>query len=227
MPRRFDFISPGISIEEIDESVIDDGLLLIGRAKAGPAMKPVKIKNLRDFRVVFGDPISGKGTANNDVWRDGNNQSATYASYAAQAWLASETSPVTFVRLAGNDSPNQASGYLKAGWDLDGANLEGSTGDHADNVTAYGLFIVPSASAGENPTGTLAAVLYATGSVVTLSGTIAGTADTTSSAGTLIESISTGGQGNTFTLEVRDSFAEASPVERKMTTSEMFLTLTH
>jgi len=219
MPRRFDFISPGISIEEIDESVIeapstDDGLLLIGRAKAGPAMKPVKIKNLRDFRVVFGDPISGKGTANNDVWRDGNNQSATYASYAAQAWLASETSPVTFVRLAGNDSPNQASGYLKAGWDLDGANLEGSAGTHADNVTAYGLFIVPSASAGENPTGTLAAVLYATGSVVTLSGTIAGTANTTSSAGTLIESISTGGQGNTFTLEVRDSFAEASPVEK-------------
>ena len=100
MPRKFDFVSPGISIEEIDESIIeaptvDDGLLRIGRAKAGPAMKPVKIKNLRDFTAVFGMPISGKGTMNNDIWRDGNNQSPTYAAYAAQAWLASETSPVT------------------------------------------------------------------------------------------------------------------------------------
>ena len=219
MPRKFDFVSPGISIEEIDESFIeaptvDDGLLLIGRAKAGPAMKPVKIKNLRDFTAVFGMPISGKGTMNNDIWRDGNNQSPTYAAYAAQAWLASETSPVTFIKLAGNDSPDQASGYVKAGWNLGGANLENSAGTHANNVTAYGLFIVPSSSGGENPTGTLAAVLYSTGSALTLSGTIAGTTNTTSSAATLIKSVTTGGSANTFILDVRDTHATETAAEK-------------
>ncbi len=226
MPRKFDFVSPGISVEEIDESIIeapvtDDGLLIIGRAKAGPAMQPTKIKSLRDFVAVFGDPISGKGTANNDVWRDGNNQSATYGAYAAQAWLASETSPVTFVRLLGQDADNQASGYIKAGWNLDGANLTADTGTHATNVTAYGLFIMPSASATVNVTGTLAAVIYATGAAVTLSGTMAGglkntinSSATTSSAGCMIESISTGGKGNTFTLEIRDSYTESSVVEK-------------
>ena len=74
MPRKFDFVSPGISINEIDESIIetppsDDGLLLIGRSKAGPGMKPIKISTLSDFTTVFGKPISGKGTSNNDVWR--------------------------------------------------------------------------------------------------------------------------------------------------------------
>ena len=37
MPRRFDFISPGVQLREVDQSQItqtpeEDGLLLIGRA---------------------------------------------------------------------------------------------------------------------------------------------------------------------------------------------------
>ena len=225
MPRKFDFVSPGISLEEVDQSVLesptgDDGLLLIGRAPAGPAMQPTKIKNLRDYLNVFGAPISGKGTANNDIWRDGNQQAPTYAAYAAQAWLASETSPVTFVRLLGHDSEEQATGYVKAGWDLDGASLNTA---HANNVTAYGLFIMPSASAAGQATGSLAAIIYATGSSITLSGTIAGgelnpinRSTTTSSAGCMIESVSTSGVANTFILEVRDSAVESGYVEKNV-----------
>ena len=67
MPKRFDFISPGVSIREIDESTVapdvtDDGILLIGQAPQGPANVPVKVKNLEDFFRVFGRPISGKGS---------------------------------------------------------------------------------------------------------------------------------------------------------------------
>ena len=84
MPRRFDFISPGVSIREIDQSEVtlsteDDGILLIGHAPQGPANVPTRVKNLEDFYTVFGRPISGKGTTSTDVWRDGNQQITTYA----------------------------------------------------------------------------------------------------------------------------------------------------
>jgi hypothetical protein len=204
MPRKFDFVSPGVQITEVDQSQIetpleDDGLLVIGRAKTGPAGKPVRVTSLQNFIDVFGKPISGKGSINDDVWRDGNNQGPTYASYAAQAWLASETSPLTFVRLLGEDSPNQAGGYVAAGWDL-GGNAFSGTPDA--NGTAYGLFIVPSASVASTQAGTLAAVFYTTGSALTLSGTVAGSSATTSSAGCLVQSISTATKGATFKLEV-------------------------
>jgi hypothetical protein len=144
MPRKFDFVSPGVQITEIDQSKIeaplqDDGLLVIGRAKSGPALKPVKVNSLQNFIDVFGKPISGKGTINDDVWRDGNNQGPTYAMYAAQAWLASNTSPVTFVRLLGEDSPNQATGYVKAGWDLGGAMLLSGTPIKTEQLMVCGL----------------------------------------------------------------------------------------
>ena len=215
MPRKFDFVSPGVQITEIDQSKLetplqDDGLLVVGRATSGPALKPVKVDSLDNFIDVFGKPISGKGTINDDVWRDGNNQGPTYAMYAAQAWLASNTSPVTFVRLLGEDSPSQAAGYVKAGWDLGGADLELTP---SANGTAYGLFMVPSGTAGTNLEGTLAAVLYTTGSALTLSGTIAGTSDTTSSAGALIKSISTAGKPGTFKLEVHNSTVTYAPAE--------------
>jgi len=213
MPRKFDFVSPGVQITEIDQSKIetplqDDGLLVIGRATTGPALKPVKINSLENFIDVFGKPISGKGTVNADVWRDGNNQGPTYAMYAAQAWLASNTSPVTFIRLLGEDSPS-ASG-IKAGWDMGGAAISSTP---SANRVAYGLFICPSASAGTLLNGTLAAVFYTSGSALTLSGTVAGgkypsAEKVTSSAGMFIKSIATGGKPSTFKLEVSDGAAQ-------------------
>jgi len=44
MARRFDFVSPGVQLNEVDQSRIieappADGLVLIGRARSGPAME--------------------------------------------------------------------------------------------------------------------------------------------------------------------------------------------
>ena len=62
MPSKFDFLSPGIQITEVDESIItptpdEDGPIIIGRTRKGPAMKPVKVRNMSDYISVFGTPI--------------------------------------------------------------------------------------------------------------------------------------------------------------------------
>ena len=99
MAKKFDFLSPGIEIREIDQSFIGverdaEGPIIIGRTRKGPANKPVKVRNLDDFVSVFGLPVPGGNGVQGDMWRDGNMTGPTYASYAAQAWLASEESPV-------------------------------------------------------------------------------------------------------------------------------------
>jgi hypothetical protein len=204
MPNKFDFISPDILLREVDQSQVpvetsDDGVLIIGQSIAGPAMKPVKVKNLDELYTVFGRPQSGQGNIT-DIWREGNTKLPTYGLYAAQAWLASETSPVTFVRLLGEDqaSAKQAGGYVKAGWNL--SHTLGAT--IASVNTAYGLFVAPSASSGAI-TGSLAAVIYTKGAALALSGTIAGTSNTTASAGVMVVSDGTSqAVANTYKLEI-------------------------
>ena len=58
MPRKFDFVSPGVVLNEIDESIIeapleDDGLLVIGQSPSGPSLKPVRVKNLQNGTSVI------------------------------------------------------------------------------------------------------------------------------------------------------------------------------
>lgn len=202
MPRRFDFVSPGVSITEVDQSAraiptTDDGLLLIGTATQGPANKPIRVSTLEDFYRVFGTPVSGKGSNNTDVWRDGNRQATTYAMYAAQAWLSTGTSPVTFIRLLGDDqaSSKQAVGYVGAGWNT--TTAAGTAA--AANAQALGLFIMPSGAAGATLSGTLAAVIYTTGSIWALKGKQEGGA-TVTSLNTLVQSSTGGSVGSTFTL---------------------------
>ena len=108
MPAKFDFLSPGVLLREIDQSQVpaattEDGILIVGTAPTGPAMKPIRVRTLDDFLSVFGNPSSGKG--NGDVWRKGTFTGPTYGMYAAQAWLSAGTSPVTFVRLLGEQHP--------------------------------------------------------------------------------------------------------------------------
>lgn len=170
MPRKFDFISPGILLNEVDKSVIavetqDEGPLLIGRALTGPAMKPVRVSNLEDFYAIFGEPVSGKGAMNSDVWRDGNLVAPTYAMYAAQAHLASNSTPITFMRLVGENDDDVSADL--AGWTLPPAI---DTATAAGNTTAYGLFAAPSGSNNSSITGSLMAVFYTTGSALMLSG---------------------------------------------------------
>ena len=198
MAKKFDFLSPGVEIREIDQSFIPaqseaEGPIIIGRTRKGPANKPVKVNNLDDFVSVFGLPVAGGNGVQGDMWRDGNMSGPTYASYAAQAWLASENSPVVMVRIAGEQHTDATAGF--AGWTLGGA----ATNDIATNKTAYGLFLIPSSSANNDQEGQLAAVFYATEGAVTLSGSNVGT-DGEWIAG-LVPSIADNGE---FKMIIRD-----------------------
>lgn len=206
MAKKFDFVSPGVQLNEIDQSQLpaetqEDGILLIGTALKGPAMKPIKVKDLDSFIEVFGAPQSGKPANDTDIWRDGNRYGPTYAAYAAQAHLAAGVSPVTFIRLLGENDPLSTNSDVQAGWNLGGGAASTSA---TGNTLAYGLFIMPSASAAAGATGSLAAIIYTTASAATLRGTPAGGSGTTSSIAQLIESQATG-QPSTFKLDIWSS----------------------
>ena len=148
--KKFKFVSPGIFINEIDNSQIPRepeamGPVIIGRAERGPNMRPVRVESFAEFVETFGEPIPGKGGAG-DAWREGNYTSPTYGVYAAQAYLKN-SSPVTFVKLAGVDHVDKTSAATRAGYQVTahssyfGAAVDGS------GPGAYGLFVAPSASA--------------------------------------------------------------------------------
>ena len=208
MPSKFDFVSPDILLREIDESQIppdpvDDGILIIGQAKKGPAMKPIKINNIPDLEATFGECYSGVSTG--DIWRNGNTANPTYGLFAAKAWLASNTSPVTFVRLAGEET---GAGYTtaKAGWNLGGPVYDATTADSVK--VAYGLWMMPSASVAEPSAGTLAAIFYTKGASLTLNGIKAGTANTpVNKSGTFVKS---SGVSGGFVVDVSSSLGEES-----------------
>ena len=203
MAKKFDFLSPGIEIREIDQSFIGverdaEGPIIIGRTRKGPANKPVKVRNLDDFVSVFGLPVPGGNGVQGDMWRDGNMTGPTYASYAAQAWLASEESPVTIVRLSG-DEKTGASDFGKAGWQLSASAM---TDAFATNSAAYGLFLVASGATNLG-TGSLAAIFYANRGYIALDGTKVSTGVVnTKEAGTFIKSV---GSNCEFKLAIYDS----------------------
>ena len=152
------FVSPGVQVQEIDNSIRTSdsqqtGPTVIGRFEKGPAMRPVYVNSFSQFVQTFGNPIAGNdGT---DVWRDGNYVGPTYAAYAAQAWLRN-TPALNVIRLVGTEHPNRTNADgAKAGWTTANNFATGSAGGGA-----YGLFVMPSASAGTAVTGTLAAVWY-------------------------------------------------------------------
>jgi hypothetical protein len=148
MPTKFDFLSPGIELREIDQSAIaavpeQDGILLIGRAKKGPAMKPIKITSLTDFQSVFGTPMDG--VKRGDPWREGNTGGGGWAAYAAEAYLASGVGPVKFIRLAGVESKDAATdANEKAGWFVPtntDSDLTTGVGTNADINGAIGIYV--------------------------------------------------------------------------------------
>jgi phage tail sheath protein FI len=230
MPRKFDFISPGILLNEVDESVLpavtqDEGPLIIGRSLTGPSMKPVRVKNLEDLYAIFGYPVSGKGAIHSDVWRDGNLVAPTHAMFAAQAHLASNTTPVTFMRLVGEHS-DDADAEDYAGWGLS-TNIAAETDDAGDMATAYGLFIAPS---GSNVQGTLGAIIYASGSSLELKGTDpdtaldgiagAGATSTIIAASTLVQYQN----GDNIVLSIDDGISTAVEFEINFTdTNENYI----
>ena len=109
--RKFKFVSPGVFLNEIDNSVLpadpqDIGPIVVGRTRKGPAMRPVRVESFAEFVDIFGEPHpGGDGT---DVWRNGNYLTPLYASYAAQAWLKNSPT-INVVRLLGKEHTNRTS----------------------------------------------------------------------------------------------------------------------
>jgi len=168
--RKFKFVSPGIFLNEIDQSqpagvAPPTGPVIIGRTERGPGMRPVIVNSFAEYVETFGNPIAG-GEAG-DVWRDGNYAGPTYASFAAQAYLRNNA-PVTIVRLVGHQHSKATTNAGKAGW---GGALDVAT---TDAKGAYGLWVMNSGSSEGSPnpqTASLAAVWYMTSdAAIALSG---------------------------------------------------------
>ena len=166
---NFRFVSPGVFVNEIDNSQLprlpeDMGPVIIGRSLRGPMMRPVRIQSFSDFVDVFGEPVAGG--QGGDVWRDGNRLTPTYAAYAAQAYLRN-SSPITFVRLGGFQYRGAAAPTsAKAGWNVG---------------NAYGLFVATATSGASGYTvsgsAPLAAIVYASGSLGLVGKSLSGSVD--------------------------------------------------
>ena len=188
--RKFRFVSPGIFLNEVDQSQIPEdselvGPVIIGRAEKGPGMIPVKINTFSEFVEVFGAPIDGKGGVD-DVWRETNRSSPTYGGYAAQAYLKAGVGPINFIRLMGTQH-SDATSTGEAGWKTS------KTPDMtlADNGGAYGLIVWDSGSVDSSKTAALAATWYVDTGVPVLSGNVAGFVAKEGTA-TVVQSTSTG-----------------------------------
>jgi len=172
--KSFNFSSPGVFLNEVDQSQVQKnaapvGPVIIGRAQRGPAMRPVTVSSYKEFVETFGEPVAG-GDSSGDVWRSGIPAGPTYGGYAAQAWLANSPT-VTYVRMLGVQSDTATAttdnnaGY--AGWQFGPSTTDTKHG-------SVGLFIFNSASAGSQLIGTLAAIWYCSGTVPVLGGNIFG-----------------------------------------------------
>tara|TARA_R100000808_G_scaffold24820_1_gene58560 strand:+ start:795 stop:3665 length:2871 start_codon:yes stop_codon:yes gene_type:complete len=154
--KNYRFVSPGVFVNEIDNSQLPaspagQGPVIMGRASSGPALRPVTVDSFEEFVNVFGAPAPGN--PGGDVWREGNDTSApTYGAYAAQAYLRN-SSPLTYVRMLGNEAPSRTAAG-RAGW---------------ETTNAWGLIVFePSGSIdaaprgkGDNFEGVLGAIFYA------------------------------------------------------------------
>ena len=216
MPKKFDFISPGIQINEIDQSVlpadvVEAGPIIIGRAPKGPAMKPIRVNTLEDYLSIFGAPYAG-GSSTGDVWREGAGSTApSYAGYAAQSWLASQTTGITMVRLLGDEGDSISSG-TKPGWKLSGS---GATTSQATNSTAYGLFLINSSSANADQTGTLGAVFYVDSGYLAMIGTPASGGTVAANEGSGSMFFESSGDEYEFTMEIYNA-TDATAAETKV-----------
>ena len=224
--KSFKFVSPGVFINEIDNSFRPRrpeaiGPVIIGRATRGLAMQPVKVESYSDFVTMYGDTVPG--FAGGDVYRDGNYQSPMYGTYAAKAFLNASVAPVTYVRLLGVENQNKSSGG-EAGWKTTKTVAQTGNASLSENGGAYGLWVFKSSSvntgggtavvAGTSDmgTGALAAVWYVDKEAsIQLSGNLAGSTVEAQGVGMVIESDGNG----LFTVFV-DGSKGSSGVDEKL-----------
>ena len=116
--KNFKFVSPGVQIKEIDNSqrprkAESIGPVVIGRARKGLAMEPIKVESYSDFVDMFGDTVAGQGGG--DVYRNGNDmQSPMYGTYASKAFLRANVAPLTYIRVLGQEASNASAGAGQA-----------------------------------------------------------------------------------------------------------------
>jgi len=182
MAKNYSMISPGVETYEIDNSGLPAsgrkvGPLVIGRATRGPAFRAVQVQSMDEFIQIFGSPNAGG--VYGDTWREGNVVGPTYGAYSAQAYL-SKTSPLTFIRLLGDEHDN-ATATGKAGW----STTTTPNATESENGGAFGLFLIDSGSA---LTGTLGAIFYLNEGSITLSGAYRNSATDIDAAAALIAS---------------------------------------
>jgi|2_EtaG_2_1085320.scaffolds.fasta_scaffold06361_2 hypothetical protein len=147
---KFKFISPGIFIDEIDESALPPlpermGPVIVGRFAKGPANRPVKVESFKEFVQLFGRPSAGNPAG--DIWRTGALTAPTYAAYAVQAWLRNN-SPCTVFRVLGDHPVAVETSFdnfprAQAGWRTEKLNTTTGEQDIAESGGAYGLFVMP------------------------------------------------------------------------------------
>lgn len=192
---KFRFVSPGVQVAEIDRSGIPAtppaiGPAVIGRSVYGPTMVPIRLESTEDLYSVFGAPSpGGKG---GDVWREGNYAAPTYGAYAAEAYLRNN-GPVTFVRLAGNKSPD--------------ASTDGAAGWTATAVT--GVFVASALSSSDGfaqVTASLGATFYLADATTTVQLISNANSQTTpvETAGTLVAPESTDEKAIEFTAIIKN-----------------------
>ena len=162
--KNYRFVSPGVFVNEIDNSQTPAspagiGPVIIGRAEKGPALRPITVNSFEEYVSIFGTPAPGNNSQ--DVWRQGANTTATtYGMYAAQAYLKN-SSPLTYIRLLGAEDDNASGQPAEAGWH---AGADGR---------AWGLVLFQTASDNTTLTGALGAIVYGDSSItMELSGTI-------------------------------------------------------
>ena len=172
--KNFKFVSPGVFINEIDNSFIPKsadsiGPVILGRATRGLGMQPVKASSFSEFVELFGQPVPGAGGG--DISRDGNYQSPMYGTYAAQAFLAGNVAPVNYVRLLGyQHAQNDGTTAAQAGWQTD----QTPNGVPLDSGGAYALWLCASGSDATLGNLHLGAIFYVNDGAIALSGTIRG-----------------------------------------------------
>ncbi len=194
--EKYKLISPGVAIQEIDNSQTPKksdkiGPIVIGRAQRGPGMRPVKVESFSEWVQIFGDPVAGG--QGGDVWREGNKTAPMYGAYAAQAYLRNN-SPLTYVRLLGTQHTN-ATTAGEAGFETkDAAGVSNGLDNVDAGGGAYGLFIIDSGSGDSlgstrDPaptTGALAAVWYFNEGSITLTGSSRSNTSTATASGSAI-----------------------------------------
>ncbi len=150
--KDFKFVSPGVFINEIDNSFRPRepdaiGATVIGRSVRGLGMQPTRVPSFSEYVTSYGDTVPGNGGG--DIAREGNFQSPMYGTYAAKGYLDAQVAPLTYIRLLGHEHPTAATG-TRAGWSTPagdgGATTASPSATLANNGGAFGVFLFPSAS---------------------------------------------------------------------------------